>query len=81
MNFGFIGFGSMARMIIHSLIKYSNINQNNIYVTRKNKDSLNEINTIFKEVHAINTCQEIMENAQMVFLCAKPFEIKDILVC
>ena len=80
MNIGFIGFGSMARMIIRGLIEYAKVDPGSIYVTRKNKDRLSEINSIFKDIHVVNTCREIMENAQMVFLCAKPAEIRDILL-
>jgi pyrroline-5-carboxylate reductase len=78
-NFGFIGFGSMAKMIIHGLIEYANISPDNIYVTRKNKDKLYEINHAFKGVIAVDSCQSIMSNAQIVFLCARPVEAKSIL--
>ena len=80
MTYGFIGFGSMATMIIHCMIEYSKVIPRTIYVTRKNKDRLGEINAVFKDITVVNSCQEIMENAQMVFLCAKPIEIRDILV-
>ena len=78
-TFGFIGFGSMAKMIIHGLIEYANINPNNIYVTRKDKNRLNEINCVFKNVLAVTACKDIMEKARIVFICAKPKEIRDIL--
>ena len=78
-NFGFIGFGSMAKMIIHGLIEYANINPNNIYVTRKDKNRLDEINCVFKNVHAVAACKDITEHARIVFICAKPKEIRDIL--
>ena len=79
-TFGFIGFGSMAKMLIYGLIKYANVSPHNIYVTRKNKDRLNEIENAFKDVVTVSACQDIVKNAQLVFLCVKPAEIKNVLL-
>ena len=78
-NFGFIGFGSMAKMIIRSFIEFSGISPSNIYVTRKSKDKLHEIGDAFKGVNAVESCRDVAENAQVIFLCAKPLEIKEVL--
>jgi len=77
-NFGFVGFGSMAKMIIRSLIEYAGINQNNIYVTRKIKERLCEVNDIFNNVIAVGNCQDIVSSARIVFICVKPVEVKSI---
>jgi len=79
-NFGFVGFGSMAKMIIRGLIENANINSNNIYITRKDKARLCEIKNIFKDVIVVDTCQAIMINAQIIFICVKSAEMKNILI-
>lgn len=79
-DFGFIGFGSMARMLMHGLIKYSNVEQSSICVTRKDKERLYEISGMFPGVKVYEACRNIAQNARVVFLCVKPAEIKDVLL-
>ncbi len=79
-DFGFIGFGSMARMLIHSLIKYSNVKENSICATRKDKEKLYEINGMFPGTKIYESCCDIAQNARVVFLCVKPAQIKGVLL-
>jgi pyrroline-5-carboxylate reductase len=79
-DFGFIGFGSMAKMLIHSLIKYSKVSPGIICATRKDKTKLHEISDTFPGVKTYDTCREIAVNAHIVFLCVKPAEIKGVLL-
>lgn len=79
-DFGFIGFGSMAKMLIHSLIKYSGANEHSICATRKDKQRLCEINDIYPGVKAYEYCREAAMNARVLFLCVKPAEIKNVLL-
>jgi pyrroline-5-carboxylate reductase len=79
-NFGFIGFGSMAKMLIRSLIEYSGVRPDNILVTRKSKDRLSEVGTTFNGVKVFGNCSEIVKNSRIVFLCVKPAEIREVLL-
>jgi pyrroline-5-carboxylate reductase len=79
LNFGFIGFGSMAKMIMRGLIAFSDISPSRIYATRKNKDKLHEIADSFKGVTAVDSCHTIMKDADIIFLCVKPLEYKAVL--
>lgn len=79
-DFGFIGFGSMAKMLIRSLIKFSGADPGSICATRKDKSRLSEITDMFPGVTAYDTTREIAENSRVVFLCAKPAEIKGVLL-
>ena len=45
-TFGIIGFGSMAKMLINSLVKYANVEPSDIAVTRKDKSRFHEINSV-----------------------------------
>ena len=78
-NFGFIGFGSMTKMLIHGLIEHSKVSPSNIFVTRRDKSRLNEINEAFNDVHVLNTCLEVAKSVHIIFICVKPAEIKRVL--
>ena len=80
MDYGFIGFGSMAKMLIHGLLEYSHVEQSNICVTRKDKSKLSEISETYQGITVYDSCIDIVKNSTIVFLCVKPIEIKDILI-
>jgi pyrroline-5-carboxylate reductase len=75
-KFGFIGFGNMAKMIIKCLIDYAGIEPRDIYVTRADTSRLGEIGAAFNGVNALASPVEVVRNARIIFLCAKPAGIK-----
>ncbi len=78
-TFGFIGFGSMAKMIINCLIKYADVNPQDVYATRADTARLYEAGATFEGVNAVATPGEVAERARVIFLCAKPAGIKNAL--
>jgi pyrroline-5-carboxylate reductase len=78
-KFGFIGFGSMANMLINSLIKYADVSTSDIAVTRKDKNNLHEFNDIFKGINTFSTASDVVINSKQIFICTKPAEIKIVL--
>ena len=80
MEFGFIGFGRMAKMLIHGLIEYSKVAPHDICVTRHDKSRLNEITDAFNGVTAFEICSDVAKHSRIVFLCVKPAEIKGVLL-
>ncbi len=68
---GFIGSGNMARAIIKGLILSKNISKNNIYVSNKNEQSLNEIKTLFN-VNTTKDNESLANICDIIFLCTKP---------
>ncbi len=79
-DFGFIGFGSMAKMMMRSLTKFSKVSPGSICVTRKDKARLGEVSGMFPGVKTYDTCGETAGNARIVFLCVKPAEVKGVLL-
>lgn len=76
---GFIGYGSMGRMLISSFIRSGAVKSENIIITRKDKSRLGEIKD---EWHGIKTAQgaeEVVGESQYVFICVKPAEFKGVL--
>lgn len=79
MDFGFIGFGSMAKMLIDGLINHSKIRPCSIYVTRNDKSRLKEISDTFAGVKIYDNNAEVVKNSQIVFLCVRPQEVINVL--
>jgi pyrroline-5-carboxylate reductase len=76
---GFIGFGSMGSMLVKGLLQSKQVDQKNIIVTRKNIDRLQEIKELWPEINVSNDICEVARNSRYLFLCTKPFDIKNIL--
>ena len=77
-KFGFIGFGSMAKMLIGTLLNFG-IAQEQVIVTRKDKIRLKEVNEFWSGIHTAETATEVAEKSQYIFLCIKPLEYKSIM--
>ena len=78
-KFGFIGFGSMANMLINCFIKYANVKVSEIAVTRKDKSKLNEISETFAGIKTYENSADVVRNAKYIFLCTRPVEIRNVL--
>ncbi|MDR3085773.1 MAG: NAD(P)-binding domain-containing protein, partial [Christensenellaceae bacterium] len=78
-EFGFIGLGSMGRMLISGLIRYAKVPAANIAVTRRDRSRLAEIGEAFPGVQTRERAAEIASAARSVFLCVKPAEVKAVL--
>lgn len=76
---GFIGYGSMGRMLVKGLIKFGGISQNSIVVTRKNKDKLQEIKKDWPEINLATEVTEVACLSKYIFLCMKPADFYEVL--
>lgn len=76
---GFIGYGSMAKMLISSFIRYGKIDQEQIIVTRKNKDRLDEISMDWPRIGIADEIREVVCQSDYIFICVKPFEFARVL--
>jgi pyrroline-5-carboxylate reductase len=78
-RFGFIGYGSMAKMLVSGLIKYGNIDPEQIIVTRKDKNRLKEIRTDWEQLCIAKEISEVIRESEYIFICVKPMEYIDVL--
>ncbi len=78
-KFGFIGYGSMAKMLISGLIRYGNISQEQIIVTRKDKNRLEEIRTEWEQIRIAKELSDVVKESDYLFICVKPMEYIDVL--
>ncbi len=76
---GFVGYGSMARMLISGLIRYGNIRQERIIVTRKDQNRLEEIRKDWEQLQVTKELSEVVKESELIFICVKPMEYIDVL--
>lgn len=76
---GFIGYGSIARMLISGLIRHGNINQERIIVTRKDKNRLEEIREDWRQIRVTKELSEVVKESDYIFICVKPMEYIEVL--
>ena len=68
-NLGFIDFGSMAKMLVSTLVNLTPISQRQIFITRQDKSKLNEVTNLWPEVHSVKTVSEVVKSSEYIFLC------------
>lgn len=78
-RFGFIGYGSMGRLLVSSLIKGAGIDKSDIYVTRKNKEKLSDIATEWQGIHTEDKNCIVAKKVKYLFLCVKPSEFFEVI--
>lgn len=77
--FGFIGYGSMGSMLVEELINSAGIRQEDLIVTRKNLEKLNDITNTWPKINVTAEVTEVAKQSKYIFLCMKPMEYKDVL--
>lgn len=76
---GFIGYGSMGKMLVKGVINSAKINQRDIIITRKNMNRLNEIKEEWPDINISSDVIDVVKHARYIFLCMKPSEFYDVL--
>jgi pyrroline-5-carboxylate reductase len=77
---GFVGFGSMATMLINGLIEKAGISASGIIVARKDKSRITQINDAFPNIHTAYDASEVAGNANLIFVCVKPMDVQGALL-
>ncbi|MDF2844603.1 MAG: pyrroline-5-carboxylate reductase [Herbinix sp.] len=70
-RFGFIGYGSMGRLLVSNLIKGAGIDTSDIYVTRKNKEKLSDIATEWPGINTEEKSCIVAKKVKYLFLYLK----------
>jgi pyrroline-5-carboxylate reductase len=78
-DIGFIGYGSMGRMLVKGLIKYSKVEESRIIITRRDKSRLTEITREWSNIRITEEIAEVVTKSKYIFLCIKPADYLDIL--
>ena len=75
---GFIGSGHMAQALIEACLNHAEVPADKLFVTSRSSQKLEKICQKF-QVHKILDKEELLEQAQLVFLCVKPQDIEQVL--
>lgn len=73
-----IGYGSMGKMLLEKIISSKLIPEVNIFVSNRTLEKIE----MLKEKYTVNICRtntEAAENADVIFVCVRPADIKTVL--
>lgn len=76
---GIIGYGSMGKMIFSKFVQTKVIDESNLFIANRTFEKIQNLNEIY---HKINICKNnnvLTKNADILFICVKPLEIKYVL--
>ncbi len=74
---GIIGYGSMGSMLLEGLIDTSSVSPSNIFVSNRSQNKLSTL--INNEITICESNRELARTCDLVFICIKPLEIRDLL--
>jgi len=75
---GIIGFGSMGSMIASSILAKSFIKPDELIISSRTKSKIDPIKEKWKGIK-ISGNKTVSQKAKYIFICVKPFEVKDVL--
>lgn len=76
MKVGVIGYGSMGKMLLEKLSLNSNLIDGKLYVANR---SYEKIADLAKEYHVCHSNQEIAKEVDILFICVRPIDMKNVL--
>ncbi|MDR1325233.1 MAG: NAD(P)-binding domain-containing protein [Treponema sp.] len=79
MKIGIIGYGSMGRMILEKFIETKTVEQETLFVSNRTYNKIVDLNKIYPQLNLCGNNIDAVKDADMVFICVKPLEIKIIL--
>lgn len=79
MQIGFIGTGSMGRILIEAFIEAHTILPSKIHASNRTFSKVKDLAKQHTSLHAYPTNTRVAEKADIVFLCIKPLEFKKVL--
>jgi pyrroline-5-carboxylate reductase len=77
---GFIGYGSMGKMILAKYLQQDTAIQKDIYLSNRTFSKIEKLNISYRELHLCLNNQETAKNSDLLFVCVKPFDIKPVLL-
>ncbi|MCR4813969.1 MAG: NAD(P)-binding domain-containing protein [Lachnospiraceae bacterium] len=75
MKVGIIGYGSMGKMLLWKFSKIAKIDKSDLLVSNRSKEKLLET----KYIANVFDNREVASQADIVFLCVRPFDLKSVL--
>ncbi|WP_102345526.1 late competence protein ComER [Bacillus sp. Marseille-P3661] len=79
MNIGIIGTGNMGKILIDAFINSNAISENKLTVVNRTRAKAEKLKCKYPHIQVVNTPEEVVNNAEYIFLCVKPLEIHPLL--
>jgi pyrroline-5-carboxylate reductase len=79
-NIGIIGYGSMGKMIFSKIVGSKIIPENNVFLSNRTYEKIIDIKNIYPQINLCKYNQDVAKNADILFICVKPLEIKIVLL-
>jgi competence protein ComER len=79
MQIGFIGTGSMGKILIEALIEAKTLLPSNIHASNRTFSKVKDLAQTYTGLHAYPTNIRVAQKADILFLCIKPLEFKKVI--
>ena len=73
---GIIGYGSMGSILLNGFIESNKIESSNLFVSTRSKEKLSSLKN--KNITICSSNNDLVKNCDLVFICIKPLEIRQL---
>jgi pyrroline-5-carboxylate reductase len=77
---GIIGYGSMGKMMLLKFAKSEMVDEPNLFIANRTFEKIIDLNKIYPKINICKNNIELAKNADILFICVKPLEIKVVLM-
>ncbi len=78
-NIGFIGYGSMGSMLLTGFLESKIIQPEQVVISTRTRSKLEKVQYQWPGLRIISDNSSVVDAAELIFICVKPFDFKDIL--
>jgi competence protein ComER len=79
-NIGFIGTGNMGRILLEAFIEAKAVDPSQLVITNRTIAKAIDIQKSYPEIKVVSSGEEVIEKADLIFICIKPLDIHPLLV-
>ncbi|UOQ93800.1 late competence protein ComER [Halobacillus shinanisalinarum] len=79
MRYGIIGTGNMGSMLANAFISSGAVDANDLTIYNRTRKKAEWIKNQFKEITIADSVEEVARDNEVIFICVKPHDYKDIL--
>lgn len=76
MKIGIIGYGSMGKMLLEKLSQAENLTETGVFVANRTYEKIQHLN---KEHNVCKNNKELADIADIIFVCVRPVDLKEVL--
>ncbi|WP_044894736.1 late competence protein ComER [Bacillus alveayuensis] len=80
MNIGFIGTGNMGRILIEAFVEAKAVDPRQLVITNRTISKAFDIQKNYPEMKVVASGEEVIEQAELIFICTKPLDVHPLLV-